>query len=380
MKQIIYYLFTFFNIYSVNSYSGENNQVKNKPPGFNFWYDSWVHLFANSTNIFAGVGNADRGGIYISTDYGKSWSDNGINWNESNPNFAENINCFAKIGSNLFVGTNYGVFLSSDIGKSWNSSDTGFSYQVMDLAVVGTDIYAGTTGEGIYRSTDNGASWNAVNNGLTNLSIYGLTSIGTNIFAGTTGGGVYYSTDNGTNWSATNSGLTNYMVNVLTSNGNDIYAGTDNGIFFSTNNGVSWKNISLGTPVDSIAIINISVLDSNLFVGTNGFGVWRYPLSQLETGITNNNSNMPLGFFLKQNYPNPFNPITTISYQIPISNFVSLEIYDALGEKINTLVSEYQNKGIHEVTYNAVNLPSGIYFYRLVSGSFITTKKLILIK
>jgi hypothetical protein len=85
-------------------------------------------------------------------------------------------------------------------------------------------------------------------------------------------------------------------------------------------------------------------------------------------------------YSLNQNYPNPFNPTTTINYQIPELSFVTLKIYDVLGSEIIILVNEEKPVGIYEVEFNATALPSGIYFYRLQAGSFVETKKMILMK
>ena len=89
---------------------------------------------------------------------------------------------------------------------------------------------------------------------------------------------------------------------------------------------------------------------------------------------------LPEGFELKQNYPNPFNPVTTINYSIPSNGNVKLKIYDILGREVATLVNETKAPGNYEVNFNAANLPSGVYFYRLQTGDFIQTKKMILMK
>jgi Secretion system C-terminal sorting domain len=89
---------------------------------------------------------------------------------------------------------------------------------------------------------------------------------------------------------------------------------------------------------------------------------------------------IPDKFVLQQNYPNPFNPSTTISYSIPQSNLVQLNVYDILGSKIAVLVNKEQSVGNYKVEFNASNLTSGIYFYRLQSGNFADTKKLILLR
>jgi hypothetical protein len=83
---------------------------------------------------------------------------------------------------------------------------------------------------------------------------------------------------------------------------------------------------------------------------------------------------------LSQNYPNPFNPSTIINYQLPITNFVSLKVYDVLGNRVATLVNDEKPAGNYSVNFNASNLSSGIYFYQLKANNFIQTKKMILIK
>jgi len=85
-------------------------------------------------------------------------------------------------------------------------------------------------------------------------------------------------------------------------------------------------------------------------------------------------------FSLEQNYPNPFNPSTTIQYQMPKSGLVTLKIYDVLGREIITLVNEELSAGKHEADFDALGFNSGVYFYRLQAGSFIETKKMVLMK
>ncbi len=92
-------------------------------------------------------------------------------------------------------------------------------------------------------------------------------------------------------------------------------------------------------------------------------------------------STIPEEFSLGQNYPNPFNPTTTISYALPKSAEVELTVFNVLGKKVETLVSEQKPAGVHEVTWDATNLPSGIYLYRLnVTGDFSVTKSLVLVR
>jgi len=101
---------------------------------------------------------------------------------------------------------------------------------------------------------------------------------------------------------------------------------------------------------------------------------------QIPLGMKDNPNILPIKFHLNQNYPNPFNPVTTIQYALPASAQVVLKVYDVLGREVATVVKEYQTAGYKEVNFNASNLPSGVYFYRLSAGYFTEMKKMILAK
>ncbi len=88
----------------------------------------------------------------------------------------------------------------------------------------------------------------------------------------------------------------------------------------------------------------------------------------------------PNSYNIYQNYPNPFNPSTTIRYSLPKNDFVNLVIYNTLGQKVSTLVNEYQTSGKYSVQFNASNLPSGVYFYKIESGNFIKVNKMLLLR
>jgi hypothetical protein len=85
-------------------------------------------------------------------------------------------------------------------------------------------------------------------------------------------------------------------------------------------------------------------------------------------------------FNLEQNYHNPYNPTTKIKYQNPKLGFITLKVYDVLGNEISALVNEEKSIGTHTIEFNATRLPSGIYFYKLQAGSFVKTKKMVLMK
>jgi hypothetical protein len=88
----------------------------------------------------------------------------------------------------------------------------------------------------------------------------------------------------------------------------------------------------------------------------------------------------PKDFVLEQNYPNPFNPTTKIKYQIPEESEVVIKIYDILGAEVVTLLNDLKKPGTYEVEFNAQNLSSGTYFYRIVAGEYVEMKKMVLMK
>ena len=115
--------------------------------------------------------------------------------------------------------------------------------------------------------------------------------------------------------------------------------------------------------------------------------VYHYRLKQLDfdgsfeySNVLEVEVNTPVSFSLSQNYPNPFNPSTNIEYRIPEDGFVSLYIYNSLGQQVLTLVNEHQSAGNHSSIFSANNLPSGLYFYELRSGVFTETRKMLLLK
>ena len=135
------------------------------------------------------------------------------------------------------------------------------------------------------------------------------------------------------------------------------------------------KNLKTGVVVlsnhyspscDKIAVQILRYLNSD----TNAVGI----------GNTQVSSNIPDGFRLYQNYPNPFNPMTVIRYSLNESGYTTLKVYDALGKEISVLVNEDLKAGIYETEFDASQLPSAVYFYKLSSGNFTETRKMFLLK
>jgi len=156
------------------------------------------------------------------------------------------------------------------------------------------------------------------------------------------------------------------------------YDGTNVGVFPAPPGGEpQWGGLPHGQ-IDDIEVREIS----------NGYELWMSCVSrgiavlkvQYQPTISENPGNLPNDFVLYQNYPNPFNPTTTISFSIPSQSFVSLKVYDVLGNEVATLVNEEKPAGQYEVEFNSSHLASGVYFYRIQAGTFSQVKKMILSK
>ena len=373
-----------------------------------------VALNGSGTKLFAGT---TGGGVFLSTDNGTTWNQSNVGLTNTTPN------ALAALGTALFAGTDgSGVFISTDNGNSWTSTaDNGLTNAIVNgLAVDGSDLYAGTWQGGIFLSTNSGASWVAVDSGLTDWQIQALAVFGSNIVASGMGG-VFISSDSGAYWTPINSGLTssigclavsdtilfagaggvflstndgaswtatadsgmpespNNFVKSLTVSGLNLFAGLwGGGVFVSTDDGANWTPVDSGLTTDSITALTVS--GGNLFAGIKDGGIWRRPLSEMITGVKQHGDAAPLKFSLSQNYPNPFNPTTVIDYQLPVNSVVTLKIYDILGREVATLINGRQSAGYYNAKFNGANLPSGVYLYRLQAGSFVQTKKLMLMK
>lgn len=150
---------------------------------------------------------------------------------------------------------------------------------------------------------------------------------------------------------------------------------------------VSWINVGiLKAKGNSNSPVKYSFIDANIIAGSK----YLYRLKMIDNDGSFSYSNivevsaiLPDEFTLEQNHPNPFNPVTSIRYSIPqsfIGGLVTLKVFDNLGNEVATLVEEQKSAGVYEVKFDASNLASGTYVYRLSAGSFVQTKKMILLK
>lgn len=179
-----------------------------------------------------------------------------------------------------------------------------------------------------------------------------------------TGDGVFLSTNSGAHWVEIDSDLVrnNDYIRSIAVPRNDtggliLFAGTSlHGVFRSTNDGVSWDQVNLGLLNTDAYVLAVS--SGILYAGTWGGGGWKCPLSEMITAVKNEHFETPSHFDLEQNYPNPFNASTITDYRTPKDGFITLKIYNILGQTIRTLVDEREAAGTHYVIFNAGDLAS----------------------
>lgn len=132
--------------------------------------------------------------------------------------------------------------------------------------------------------------------------------------------------------------------------------------------------------LDSVSSIGISVLAKNLKRISQSETILIDWYKDSVTGVSEEEGQTPKEFVLYQNYPNPFNPSTTIRFSIPEKGYVNLTVFNSLGQEVRNLVEGEKSQGTYETRFDALGLPSGLYFYRLQVGSSVETKKMILLR
>jgi photosystem II stability/assembly factor-like uncharacterized protein len=345
-----------------------------------------------------------------------------------------------KLFSVFFVNNNLGllsgseIFRTSDAGNNWDpvfgSSflDVFYSVFFIDESIgwfAGKSAAAGV----IYKSTNGGLNWNlSLSDSFKTFTSVHFSDLNNGWVSGFAGN-IFNTSNGGTNWTMQVSGTNSNLNSIFFINNVIGWTAGSSGTILKTNNG--------GTPVELLIFAASAnnrdvVLNWSTATETNNSG---FEIHKKESGVRSQESEWEkIGFVpghgtttetqnytftdndvrpgksqyklkqidydgtfeysqiveveipfinkfsLSQNYPNPFNPSTVISYRLPVIGFVTLKVYDLLGREIATLVNEEKPAGEYEVEFDGSNLTSGIYFYQLKAGSFIETKKMILIK
>jgi hypothetical protein len=240
-------------------------------------------------------------------------------------------------------------------------------------------VIMGTYAKGFSRSTDKGSTWTPVSgtSGITQINSILQDSAGI-LVAATSGSGIMRSTDMGLTWKQSNTGLSELSIRSISKIASGVlFAGTDRGGYISLDHGQTWASATSGGPFTSVGMAFAG--DSGTVYVTTNAGLFK-ATSLRPTGIMPASTAALEEFSLSQNYPNPFNPSTVISFTLPSRSFVTLTIYDVMGRAVAAVLSEELPPGTHACQWNASGFASGVYFYRLHSGTFTETKRLILLR
>jgi len=381
----------------------------------------WVRVGLSSEIVDAlAIGGALHAPVVAGTNFGTVYrsADSGATWLDTTGDFSSdpNVYALAAMGPLLFAGTENGVYRSRNNGGTWDALGTsmmGAGTFVTALAVSGANVYAGTEGHGLFYSTDSGttwsaasglvnanvhtfavvdssasspvmfagteigvyrslnggASWSKMSSGLSTLNVFAMTSLGTDggLFAGTYGGGIFLSPDGGESWSS-DAFARSYVLAFASSRGN-LFVGISpaspasmNGVFLSPDSGRTWRDVNSGldlnTSLTDTAINTLAVADGYLFAGTEA-GVWRRPLSEMIG--SSSVEILPSDKYALATYPNPFTESVTITFTTPKSGVAEVSVVNMLGAEVARIFSGELSAGEHTFTWNATDLPDGMY-------------------
>lgn len=348
----------------------------------------WMNDVKFDPNTPGVVWAAGMGGVIIKS------TDNGDTWNLVRP-FDDPMNTIRGIGIPLgvpgyavFVGYAGTFFETQNGGSTFDRRyDIPFTMHSIDFSpnysVDGRGIICGTDGK-VWNTTNHGLTWIARNtNRFDYLNDVVFLNNTDAIICGNNGT-ILRSTNWGRTWAVNTQYLTIEHLRSIDAYGSIVTVCGDNGKIMTSNNfGITFVDQITG---DNRHLYGVALRESSVGVvvgevGSAGSGALLYTSMNGIVGISNNGSETPKNIVLSQNFPNPFNPVTRIDYALPKGASVNLIVYDMLGREITRLVNnEFKSAGKYSVEFNGQNLTSGIYFYRLHTGNFMETKRMILIK
>jgi len=405
----------------------------NENIGWVNFYDRSAYKTTDGGETWLPTGNAGNQKLFINQDTG--WAvyeplgvfkstDGGNNWIQKSSVSSRSI-YFSDMNNGWAVGAVGSIIKSTDGGENWISKSSGTTSKLNSVHFFDNNlgVCAGNSGT-VLLTTDGGENWLAQNAGTSaNLHTVLLTNAST-IWAAGSNGTIISSTDLGNTWDSY-SGITD--ENLFSASFINEYTG-----WFAGWNGTIIKYLSDITPVELVSFtadVQNSKVTLNWQTATelNNYGYqverktnndnwinlgfvpgygnssspkfysyvdnnpagssrFQYRLKQIDNDGKFEYSNLveveilPASFELFQNYPNPFNPGTTIGFSLPKASQLKINIYNMIGELVTTLAEGTYEQGYHSVTFNAANIPSGTYVYRLESSDFVQVKKMVLIK
>lgn len=380
--------------------------------------DDWI-VFYGGDGFFTLVDYTDSdvlymesqfGGLGRSTDGGQSFTGIDSDFGGDRTNWSTPYVMDLEDNETLYLGT-YRVYKTVNRGDNWSviSGDltrgpngrlgtiTAISV-VPDTGGFSRVIYVGTDDAKVSVSLNDGSTWSDVTGVLPdryvtdiladqrNPAVAYVTLSGYNIDAGNAH--VFRTTNFGTDWTDISGDLPDVPINsVIIDYDQDsvLYVGGDVGVFYTTNLGQNWLVLGGGLPNSPVFDLNYHQPTKTLVAATHGRSMFEFDLTVLVDIREARTVIQPARFELQQNYPNPFNPSTTIGYVLNQDAFVTLGIYNVLGQEVRTLISGNQKAGVREVAWDGKTgdglvAASGVYIFRLSVAGISSSKKMILVR
>lgn len=374
--------------------AGSNASVRRTTDGGNTWTDGNPNPGVLSGEVLY-IEALDENNAWVTTSPPSSntfiyrTTNGGINWTQVYTNPNGNINGIKMVSASdgyAFgspVSGTWNILVTTNGGANWTQLPTAPTAQVIEqgfrngVYVNMPYMWFGSFPGTIYRSSNGGINWSS----HTSTGVNGYT------FA------IHYNSDtlglasSNTMAKSTNSGITYFPlavpgagnINGIDGRGNELWIVRQTQVYRSTDGGSSWTSVhsTSSTMMDIDFPDNMSGCLTGWAVG---FGGTISKMTGTLTGTVNNTGILPAEYKLHQNYPNPFNPVTKISYDIPKSSHVTLKVYDITGRVASVLENNFKQAGSYAVDFNASELVSGVYFYRLSAADYKETKKFIFTK
>lgn len=388
-----------------------------------------IRMAASNPNVLY-VGTYSNG-MYKTTDGGSTFTqiNTGLNPETARlqiqaigikPNDPNTVVCTIWDGTSQAAN---GVFKTTNGGTTWvvSNNGTGIYKNFLSLGYTSSQpnvLYMGSSvpdyitpvngPERVFKSTDFGSTWvNSSNGMIDSVSFYcpirdiSVSDADPNVilaslfwnstlyggpWVSTNGGALWVQKVNGFNITGTNSPLRSALVRPGSSTEMFVGGGGANpgGVWRSTDGGNLWLNFA-GSTMDSAGTIRslaYSTSTATLFAGADvvTIGTPGLFVNTIYIGVKKPGNEVPKQFSLHQNYPNPFNPSTTITFDLPKNENVTINVYDVSGKMVASVFNENVKAGSYDVNFDASKLSSGVYFYKIVAGSFVDTKKMMLVK
>jgi len=354
-------------------------------------------------------------------------TDGGTTWTVKKSDFPiSNSFCFADNSVGYVVGDGGYISKTTNGGDTWNTLTSSTTKNLQSVSFYSSNLGVVCGSEGtVIKTTDGGNSWSDISTGNTSKTLYKIKLVSpVNILTCGSGGSIYLSNNSGSSWQDQSVGGSD-LRSISLAGGLGWIMGSSGAIYkgdaplpveltsftASASNGIISLNWQTANEINNFGfeverkLSDKSDWENIGFVSGNGNSNslkeysftdpldlnlnLKYRLKQIDTDgkfeyskeiSVETDLSTPKEFALSQNYPNPFNPTTTIEFSLPTDRNVEIKVYNTLGVEVSSVLNGYRKAGLHKIEFNANKLASGIYYYKIISGSDSQIKKMILMR